>query len=407
MIRQHIIAATVVDGAGTHVSPGAVLLEGDRVIAAGGVAEVGLAGDAQRVELPGSCVIPAFVNAHAHLDLTRIGPVAYEGKFSQWLDGIVKQRMAMQHENAVPASVLQGAELSKKGGTAIVGDIAGGLSIEAVQALRRSGLRGVSYLEVIGIGQGQEDAIERLDAALAGVAREESCVRLGVSPHAPFTCGLEVYRAAADLGLPMATHLAESLEELQFFDKGDGPFAELLQRAGRWDQSIRGNGCHPVDLIGGILADVPCVAAHLNYVGDEQIERIASSGMSVGYCPRASAYFGHPHEGHPPHRYRDMLGAGINVALGTDSMVCLDTADRISVLDEMRLLYRRDSADPGVLLEMATVNGAKALGFDVDLVTLKPGPVAGVLALHGATLEEALRNDDPPQWVTEMPTAQS
>ena len=56
------------------------------------------------------------------------------------------------------------------------------------------------------------------------------------------------------------------------------------------------------------------------------------------YCPRASEFFGHPAGGHPSHRYREMLAAGVPVALGTDSAIVLGDAPSISVLDEMRLL---------------------------------------------------------------------
>ncbi|MEE8509310.1 MAG: hypothetical protein V3T07_09620, partial [Myxococcota bacterium] len=95
----------------------------------------------------------------------------------------------------------------------------------------------------------------------------------------------------------------------------------------------------------------------------------------------------------------------VNVALGTDGLICLDTPDRISVLDEMRLLYRRDGTDPAVLLRMGTVAGAVGLGFDPALVTLAPGPTAGLLALpidRGRDVDplcQIMERDDPPQWV--------
>ena len=129
---------------------------------------------------------------------------------------------------------------------------------------------------------------------------------------------------------------------------------------------------------------------------------MARRKIGVAYCPRASAYFGHAN-----HRYRDMLGAGVNVALGTDSILCLGTADRISVLDEMRLLHRRDATDPMTLLAMTTIKGARVLGTRESLVTLKPGESAGLLALrigdaptsaHEAMVQ-AMKRDDPPRWV--------
>jgi cytosine/adenosine deaminase-related metal-dependent hydrolase len=237
-------------------------------------------------------------------------------------------------------------------------------------------------------------------------------VRLGLPPHAPYSCGPDVYRFAAASGLPVATHLAETLEELRFVANADGPLANLLRSIGVWDETITALGGHPIDALADALAAAPFVLAHLNYIEPRHIDRLAQWSIAVAYCPRASAYFGHPHPGTAefpnttPHRYRDMLAAGINVALGTDSIVCLNTPDRISVLDEMRLLHERDDADARTLLRMATTNGARALGFDPDLVTFAPGTTAGVLALpidpasSVDPLTQALRSDAAPTWLT-------
>jgi cytosine/adenosine deaminase-related metal-dependent hydrolase len=203
----------------------------------------------------------------------------------------------------------------------------------------------------------------------------------------------------------MATHLAETREELEFVASAAGPLAEMIKRIGAWDDSITANGKHPVDHLADVLRETPCNAAHLNYVDDAHLQQLASWPITVTYCPRASAYFGHPHNGGAPHRYRDMLELGINVALGTDSVLCLDTPDRLSVLDEMRMLHRRDGVDPITLLRMATINGAVALGFDPTLVSLAPGSTAGLLAVSidrqspRDPLRQALLSDLPPRWV--------
>src|SRR5690606_38178109 len=146
-------------------------------------------------------------------------------------------------------------------------------------------------------------------------------------PHAPYSCGSRLYDAAADLGLPLATHLAETIEEITFVRTGEGPFADLLRRIGVWDASITGCGLHPVDALAPALERGPWIAAHLNYIEARHIELLGRLGVSAAYCPRASEYFSHPAEGEAPHRYREMLAAGVNVALGTDSIVCLDTPD--------------------------------------------------------------------------------
>jgi aminodeoxyfutalosine deaminase len=415
--RVLLRGAMVVDGRGVRAAPGALLLEGARCLAAGTPQAIGQPAHAEVIDLPDMVMMPALVNAHAHLDLSHIGPMAYArengvsqqgdgGKssaFVRWVDVIRARRRSTEQE--IGAAVRQGVELGQKGGTAIIGDIAGARSLTAVSALRASGLAGVSFLEVFGVGRRQQEAIVALRDAVESTAQWENGVRLGLQPHAPYSCGSNVYRVAAEMNYPLATHLAETLEELEFVANASGPLAEMLRRFGVWDDSITGSGKHPIDLLAETLERSPMIAVHLNYIEEGHIEKLARWPVSVAYCPRASAYFGHPHEGHPPHRYGEMLDAGVNVALGTDSLVCLDTPERISVLDDMRFLFRRDLTDPIRLLLMATNNGATALGFDPSVVTFEPGPIAGVLGVpidpadDVAPLEQALLRHDAPRWL--------
>jgi cytosine/adenosine deaminase-related metal-dependent hydrolase len=274
-----------------------------------------------------------------------------------------------------------------------------------LRRLESSRLLGVSFVEVFGVGRRQGKAVEQIRRLLEIEDADRGSVRMGLQPHAPYSCGLEVYRAAAASGRPVASHLAETPEELRFVAYGDGPLADLLRSIGVWDDSIVGLGGHPVEVLAEVLAAAPFVLAHLNYVEPPHIERLATWDVSVAYCPRASAYFGHPHDGEACHRYREMIGGGINVALGTDSFICLDTPDRISVLDEVRLLHERDGVDARTLLRMATVNGARALGVDAGLVDFSPGVTAGVLALPadaGSRLDpltQVMRSGEAPEWI--------
>lgn len=401
--RRLIRAAAIADAAGTLAAPGAVLIEDGRIVASGSpqsIGSAGDAGDAMEEVLPGEIVIPALVNAHAHLDLTHMGPQPQTGDFAAWVDRVRSGRA--RSPEAIAASVREGIRLSRAGGTAIVGDIAGVRSIVPTQTLRDAGMAAVSYLEVFGIGNTQAATIEFLKAATASQPGIDAGVRFGLQPHAPYSCGPDVYRAVAAMGLPLSTHLAETRDELEFVASATGPLADMLGRIGVWDDSITGFGRHSIDHITNLLGDHPLLAAHLNYLDDRHVELLARRKITVAYCPRASAYFGHVN-----HRYRDMLAAGVNVALGTDSILCLGTADRISVLDEMRLLHRRDATDPMTLLAMTTINGARVLGTRESLVTLKPGESAGLLALpvgdaptsaHEAMVQ-AMKRDDPPRWV--------
>ena len=401
--RTLIRAALVVDGQGRRASPGAVLLENARILACGEPATIGQPSGATVTDLPDAVVLPALVNVHCHLDLSHIGPMPLDGDFVSWIEQLRPARAGT--DEAIAASVQRGIELALAGGTALVGDIAGVRSLVPIRQLRASNLAGVSFLEIFGLGDRQVDAVRTMQEVVRGFPADERGIRLGLQPHAPYSCGRAVYEAAVQLQRPLATHLAETLEELEFVDMATGPLAAMLRRFGVWEDSIPGHRCHPIEYPAQILSQEPVVVAHVNYLDTGHVDKLAGWPITIAYCPRASAYFGHPHAGRSPHRYRDMLDLGVNVALGTDGLPCLDTPDRISVLDDIRFLYQRDGVDPITLLRMATVAGASALGFDESLVTLAPGPTAGLLAVQingndpDEPLAQVLRRDDAPQWV--------
>lgn len=409
-----IDAAALADGTGFFAAPGSVLLrlpdpssaeptsQCPARLAAGPTGDVlkhPASADARVMSLPNSLLIPGLVNAHTHLDLTHIGPRPHDPShgFVPWVDMIRRERRV--EDAGIRAAVTRGIELSLAGGTVAVGDIAGAArgvpSLEPHRTLRDSPLAGVSYLEFFSRGKFREKGLaaglDTLDAGLReeaerliGRPASATSVRLGLQPHAPNTVELESFRrataAAISRGVPLCTHLAESPEERRFISLGDGPQRQLLETLGVWDDAAGadvGRGQHPAEYLEHILLQAaesqPYLVAHVNDASDRTIDILARSRTRVAYCPRASAYFGaHRHFG--PHRYRDMLDAGIPVALGTDSIVNLpDGADEparggISIFHEMQFLARRDGADPFLLLRMATLNGARALGLAVSHV---------------------------------------
>ncbi len=289
-----------------------------------------------------------------------------------------------------------------QGGVVAVGDIAGVWSVEPTAVLRDSPLIGTSYIEAFGIGPRQHAAAETLESTLLGIETESGGIRAGLTPHAPYTVGLDLYEKSLALsqrtGAPWTTHLAESDPEHEFISAGGGLFKQLLESMNLWDASILddiGSGKTPTaHFFDRLLADVeaasesaPVLMVHCNEISDDDLEILASVPVSVAYCPRSSSYFG-AHHRFGPHRYAEMLERGINVALGTDSIVNLPETPSgqppaISTLDEMRFLHQRDGAlHARQLLAMATTNGARAIGLDPSLFTFAEGEIAGVLAVE-------------------------
>ena len=424
-VLLRVDAFAAVDAPRTHpapsVSPASVLVEcvpsstavfPTRLLACGTPEQVN-AHEAARsprlrtLQRPTSILLPGLVNAHTHLDLTHIGPQPHNPAdgFVPWVDMIRSRRET--DPARIAASVQQGIALSLMAGTVAIGDIAGAprgqLTLQPFQTLRSSPLVGVTWLEFFGMGTGLQRSTDMLNRLLPEITHgfeqiggTNSRVRLGLQPHAPNTVAPALFRLAITHALrlghaaPLSTHLAETPEEREFIAHASGPQRRLLEQLGLWDDSILqdlGRGNHPVAHLADLLALAPFTVAHVNDAPDAAIATLASTNTRVVYCPRASAYF-HAERHFGPHRYQAMLAAGIPVALGTDSIVNLPPnatgpgGRGLSILDEMRFLFARDHTNPITLLQMATTNGALALGLDPAAFTFTPGhALAGLLAV--------------------------
>lgn len=405
----HLIQASIVADAFTNHAPGAMLLDGPTVVAAGSPESIGHPMGVKVTRYPGHLVCPAFINAHSHLDLSDLGAIQ-ERAFAPWLAEVIRHRRAQNAPGGVEKAVSTGIAQSIRGGTLAVGDICG--SERAFNAVSGSNLRGVAFLEILGHGARSDEAIERVQGWLADVSHEHragvSGPLPGLSPHAPYSTSTDLYAFAHSSGVPVATHLAESLEELEWCGQKTGIFADLVARMGARPRPGPADGLHPLDGFVKYLPRPHGLAVHLNYLEPQHLPLLKASGATVVYCPRASAFFGHPQGGTPGHAWREMVAEGIPVALGTDGRPCLPgegaAAERLSILDDILYLQRTC----GVMLEewlpMATLHGAGPLGVPANLVSFQPGATPGILALKLASqdtplLDEAARI----QWISSPP----
>jgi len=301
---------------------------------------------------------------------------------------------------SVQAAVRDGISQSLRAGVSSVGDITR-FPEWTREVLAASRMTGVSFGEVIAIGSRRAMLESRLEAAIDG-RYATTDMRTGVSPHAPYTVEPNAMRTCAErahgAGVPLCIHLAETREEQTFTARRDGPFVDYLRTLGVWDDEIPVWGLDPVSLAREVgLLSARTVIAHANYVSDDDIANLASSGASVAYCPRTHAAFGHE-----PHRFRDMLAARVNVCVGTDSLA---SNPSLSVLDELRFLHsEHPDVSPETLLRMGTINGAVALGCADAIGSLRAGSRAdlAVIALSGTSSPdwaEMFRSGDAPMAV--------
>ncbi|MGH7214452.1 MAG: amidohydrolase family protein [Tepidisphaeraceae bacterium] len=367
------------------IRDGAVVFEGGRVVDVGWETALRWLYPDARVEAIGAAVLlPGLVNAHTHLELSDCAAVPRPKEFIDWIRVVAAGR---RDSNRGPFA--DGVRQCLRFGVTSVGDI-NQRAEEGRAALANSPLRCVSYGEVIGLAKFRSKFESLLPKAIDPAGASER-VRVGLSPHAPYTVDLPGYqqclRLARERRLPLATHLAEQPYERDFLERHDGPFRRLLNELGLFAEPVETFRGGPIEFAHSIgLLDYPTLLAHVNYCDDEELDLLARGRASVVYCPRTHAYFGHP-----PHRWRDMLARGINVAVGTDS--CASSPD-LNLVNELRLIHR---IAPEItcqnLWEMATTRAARAIEAD-DAGRLAPGTFADVVAF-------AVRSDDPLREVLE------
>lgn len=371
-----IKARYVVPVEGDVIESGAVAIEKDRIVAVGPTADLDVPG---ATDYGHAVICPGLVNAHTHLELGYLaGRVPPGADFADWLRRLVGTMAAEpQSCNQVRDSMGAGIAQSIRSGVTMVGDITRAPAWSR-EALASSAIRGVSFGEVIAIGSRRHLLSERLRAATDRTF-ETTAMRIGLSPHSPYTVEPEAMRACAEEAgsgeLPVCVHLAETREESAFTQSASGPLAEHLRELGVWDSRIPESGCGPVELVArsGLLSP-RTVVAHANYVTDADLVLIHKSGAHVAYCPRTHHAFHHA-----AHRFGEMMAAGINVCIGTDSLA---SNPSLSVLDELRFLRRRYRDISGEdLLAMGTMRGARALGYGSEAGSLVAGKFADLVVI--------------------------
>ena len=375
------------------LADGVVTVRGGKIVAVGPAA--GAACDVE--DLGNAAIVPGFVNAHTHLELSDAPrPLGSPGMiFPDWIRQVIEFRRGRTADPV--AAVRQGIEESLQAGTTTIGEIAQpGWPAEEFE---RSPTGAVVFLEAIGMARDRMSA--KLDEARRHLASAAGARhwRAGLSPHAPYSVHPELFAElvslAAGAEAPLAFHLAESPEELELLAAGGGPFRELLESLGAWQPEAIPRGTKPLDYLRRLVnARVRSLVIHGNYLDDAEIALIAQARekLSVIYCPRTHAYFGHAR--HPLVR---LLEAGANVAIGTDSRA---SNPDLSVLEELRFVAREFPELPrSTVLELGTLRGAAALGLADSVGSLSPGKLAN-LAIVGLPDRDAR---DPHELLFDSP----
>jgi cytosine/adenosine deaminase-related metal-dependent hydrolase len=367
---------------------GAVVIRGGRVAGIGSIAAMREQHPSAGVhEFGDAIILPGLVNAHTHLELSSIVRGPKPARFVDWIIGLMCQSPAVDPAESVRAGIDQCLRF----GVTAVGDITSQPGVSR-PVLSASPLRGVSFGEVRAMAQRRSFLEPRIAAAI-GDASRESASGPGISPHAPYSIEIDGYQrclaAARDRSLPLATHLAETSDEAIFLAEQSGPFRELWDFLGAWDDRVPRFTGGPIRFAKAIgLVDYPSLLAHVNYCDDAEMQLLAEGIASVVYCPRTHLYFGHP-----AHRWREMILRGINVAVGTDS--CASSPD-LNLVEEIRLLHAiAPEIEPVALWDLITARAARAIGRN-DCGRLSRG-------CFGDAVVFRIKTDDPLVEIMEQP----
>jgi cytosine/adenosine deaminase-related metal-dependent hydrolase len=320
-----------------------------------------------------AAIVPGLVNAHSHVEYAMYAGFGDGQPFGPWIGTHVERKNRLERADML-AIARFGVLESLRAGIATTADYS--FSGAAATAAAELGLRAIVYLEVFAIdpAEAERQFNEKRDRV-----EETGLVRIGVSPHAPYSCSLDTYRWCLSLGIPVGTHLAESANENEWLERGTGPLQGIAPIL------VPPTGKRAVASLEPVLGpDLLC--AHCVEVDAGEIALLAERNVPVAHCPRSNALLGC---GIAP--VAELRAADVRVGLGTDSPASTPSFDMFEEMRTAIYLARARTKRPEALLatdalRMATLDAARALRIEDQVGTLTPGKRADltVVSLAGS-----------------------
>ncbi len=354
-------------------------------------------------DLGSVAIMPALVNAHTHLELSWMrGAVPTQARFPDWISSVIAlRRNGPADARSVQSAISDAIGACHRSGTALVGDVAN--TMATVKPLGQSPLHAVIFHELIDFKNANASALVEQALQRLSVQPTAPNVRLTLAAHAPYSVSPLLFRRiktalSREPFAPSSVHLGESAEELVFLEEGRGPWRSLLEDLGVWDPSWVAPSCDPAEYLDRLgFLDDRLVCVHGVHLHDPALQRLARRGSMLVTCPRGNRLTG---VGAPP--IAAFYAAGLRVAVGTDSLASVPDLNLFSELAELRRLAPDIPAR--LLLESATSQGARALGWDTDFGTIEAGRSARLIAVqvpeNCADVEEYLVSGIQPEQIS-------
>jgi cytosine/adenosine deaminase-related metal-dependent hydrolase len=389
-----IRARTVVPMKGDPIDDGAVAVSGDKIADVGRFDEVRQRQSGDVLDLCEQVLLPGLINAHCHLDYTVLrGAIQPQRSFADWIRAINAEKAKLTEQDYIDSIHTGFAEAQRFGTTTI-------LNLTAfptlVAAIKEPPIRTWWFGELIDL-RNPDEAEKLADEAAESL---KSAKHWGLAPHAPFTASPRLYARCEEIArrenVPLTTHLAESREEMEMFRDASGAAFDFLKEIGRPT-----NDCGretPLSLfLRTRTIDQRWIVAHLNELDAGDFDLLgAAPKFHIVHCPRSHTFLGHA-----PFALERLRALGFNICLGTDSLA---SNSDLSLFAEMRELLRKESGlSPREALEMATINGAAAIGQRNSLGCIRVSASADLIALplrpSTDVFESIVAYDDAVSWM--------
>ncbi len=355
----------------------AVAVDGGRIVEVLPAKEAGQRFHAKsRKRLEGHVLIPGLTNLHTHAAMALFRGLADDLTLMDWLSKHIwpAEGRYVSEQFIYDGTLLACSEMLK-GGITCMNDMYF-FPEQAGQAALDTGMRACLGIVLIEFPTPYaSDAQDYLRKGLAARDRlkNEVLISFCMAPHAPYTVSdssfEQIVTLAEQLDLPIHVHLHET----------EGEIADHIKQY----------GVRPIERMQRLgLLSPRLIAVHAVHLADMEIALLAAQGCSVAHCPASNLKLASGLA-----RVGELLDAGVNVGIGTDGAA---SNNRLDILGELRLaalVSKAESRDARTMsahtaLRMATLDGAKALGLDQHIGSIKPGKYADLAAIDlSAALE--------------------
>lgn len=377
------------------IENGAIVINGGKIIDFGNREDIDSRFQEveKRFNLKNALIMPGFVNAHTHLEFSNV-KIRDVQNFPDWLLKVVSERDKMQrkgwlrkikffeslHDKRWKNSVKRRINEMINSGTIAIADVTN--TAKLITLLLRVPLKVQIFVELIAFdeerGKTFFDVIKKSIENVSQVIKRyllEREFKISLSAHAPYSVSEALFKLIKGFNKSSKTsvHLAEPFEEIEFMKNGTGFLRDFLIERGSFTPGWKPPGTSSVKYLDKIgFLDENTLAVHCVNVDDEDIEILSSRNVSVCTCPRSNFFL---KVGKAP--LRKFIDKGINVCLGTDSIA---SNRDLNILNELKFAreFYPDVSDEE-LIKIATINGAKALGFENACGSIEKGKDADLI----------------------------